>query len=195
MLRLPSESSRSDPPRVFSSHSRLATSHCSRPLNSFISPSYNDSLVSPLFPLDTKMDGGGRPQSCVTPARTRKFLNLFKNFQANSFLSRVFNFLTGGGGSIQLANSELTPVPSVSSVDLNGLCRETEEQHDSTTKPTFSARFSPLATSRSPLRLYFVSSAPAPNACHRPKTGHMIALCKIDSLVVARYPGSKENAP
>ena len=142
---------------VFSSHSPLATSHCSRPathsplpLNSFISPSYNDSLVTPLFPLDTQIGGWGAP-TLRAPARTRKFLTLFKNFQANSFRSRVFKFLTRGRGEYPTCQQRAgRNVPSVSSAALSGLGSEQEERHDTTTKPIVSAF---LATGHSPLPL------------------------------------------
>jgi len=93
---------------IFSRRSPLVTRHCSGSshslaltqegslfLKSFVSPSYRDSLVSPLFPLDTKIEGGGCPNPFLTPTRCLKF---FKNFQANSFPCRVFNFLRGGRG-------------------------------------------------------------------------------------------------
>jgi hypothetical protein len=82
---------------IFSRHSPLVTRHCSSsPLpNSFISPSYSDSPVSPLFPLDTKIVGGGVPKSGATSARS---LKVFKNFQANPFPSTIFSFFEGQGG-------------------------------------------------------------------------------------------------
>jgi len=80
---------------AFSSRSLARTQEGSLFRNSFVSPSYRDSLVSPLFPLDTKIEGGGGAKHFVTPARS---LKLFKNFQANSFLCRVFSFFRGEGG-------------------------------------------------------------------------------------------------
>jgi len=85
----------------FSRHSPLVTRHCScschsSPFpNSFISPSYSDSLVTPLFPLDTKTQGGGGPKPYATSLHSLKF---FKNFQANSLPSIIFNFSRGVGG-------------------------------------------------------------------------------------------------
>ena len=61
------------------------------PLHTTIPP------VSPLFPLDTKIEGGGGAKHFVTPAH---FLKLFKSFQANSFLCRVFSFFRGAGGYV-----------------------------------------------------------------------------------------------
>jgi hypothetical protein len=72
----------------FSRHSPLTTRHGSWPVFSC----YRLALT----------------QKALTPTSKKfavKFLKIFKNFQANSFICRVFNFYPGGRGSIHLANS------------------------------------------------------------------------------------------
>jgi len=83
---------------IFSRHSLVLTQEGPPRPNSFVSPSYRDSLVSPLFPLDTKTHGGRGPKPRLTPAHS---LKTFKNFQANSLVCRVSNFYQGGGGYTQ----------------------------------------------------------------------------------------------